>query len=55
MDQIDLSPEGAAKRARESRIAQGLPPKVTDPVVLKQIAELMRATGGTARDRSERA
>lgn len=33
-----------------TRAEQGLPPRITDPVVLRQVAELMRVPGGEVRD-----
>jgi hypothetical protein len=38
--QIDLK-EAGRRRARECRAAQGLPPKITDPVVIDRIVALL--------------
>ena len=38
--QIDLK-EAGRRRAREYRAAQGLPPKITDPVVIDRIVALL--------------
>jgi hypothetical protein len=48
----------AAGRLVAERVAQGLPPKVTDPVVLARIAAILRSTesalsGGREPDRQQ--
>lgn len=38
-----LSPDEITELVRESRAAQGLPPKITDPIVLRRLADLAAA------------
>jgi hypothetical protein len=47
-DLLGYTLEDYEQFAAESRAAQGLPAKITDPVVLDGIAALIRAGGGAA-------